>query len=229
MSNDQAIVNPTPSTNASSLNFIMYYIIGVLLKPFKSFNEEENKLNNTKNSVILTLIVTILMTLASLIQTIIYTVRVSSFSFSTGTTKSWDFSRLKDINYVQVIGKNFLIYACVILAITIVFYIGSLVIKKQLNFIKTLGISATSIIPIVVSMIISPILGAIWTPLGVLFTIAGAIYSILILFELMNKELQLEGDVKIYFNLVCFSILTIALYYTYMKLLMGAIGGMILQ
>ena len=201
VNNTQTSGNQTSSANTNNLNFIKY-IIGILLRPLKSFNEEENKLSDTKNSIILALIVTVSMTLLNLIHTIIYTVRVSSYLNS---TTSWDFSNLNNINYIQVIGKNFIIYACIILAITVVFYLGSLIIKKQMNIIKNLGIVATSMIPLVLgSMILSPILGAIWIPLGVIVTVVSAIYSVLILLELMNKELQLVGDVKIYFNLVCF-------------------------
>ena len=166
------------------------------------------------------------MTLSNLIQTILSTVRVASYSWTDGYTYSWQWDNLKNIKWLEVIGKNFLIYAGIILAITIVFYLGSLVVKKQLSFIKSLSISATSVIPAVCgAMILSPILGMIWSPLSMVFTIIGLVYSLIILYEFMNNELNLEKDKKIYFNLVCFGILIIAGYYAYMKLFMSSVTG----
>lgn len=213
------------SVNSAPLNYFMY-LIAILIKPFQCYKEEENKLNNSKTSIILTLIVTVVMTLSNLIQTILYTVRVESFSLMNDSTYSWQWDNLKDIKWLEVIGKNFLIYAGIILAITIVFYLGSLVVKKQLSFIKSLSISATSAIPAVCgAMILSPILGMIWSPLSMVFTIVGLVYSLIILYEFMNNELNLEKDKKIYFNLVCFGILIISGYYAYMKLFMSSLTG----
>ena len=213
------------SVNSAPLNYFIY-LIAILIKPFQCYKEEENKLNNSKTSIILTLIVTVVMTLSNLIQTILYTVRVESFSLMNDSTYSWQWDNLKDIKWLEVIGKNFLIYAGIILAITIVFYLGSLVVKKQLSFIKSLSISATSAIPAVCgAMILSPILGMIWSPLSMVFTIVGLVYSLIILYEFMNNELNLEKDKKIYFNLVCFGILIISGYYAYMKLFMSSLTG----
>ena len=207
------------NVNTAPLNYFMY-LIAILLKPFQCYKEEEGKLNNGKTAFILTLIITVVMTVLNMIQTIISTVRVASYSFSSGYTHSWQWDNLKNIKWLEVIGKNFIIYACIILAITIVFYLGSLVVKKELSFIKSLSISATSVIPAVCgSMILAPILGMIWEPLGVVFTFIGFVYSLIILYEFMNNELNLEKNKKIYFNLACFGILVIASYYSYMKLI----------
>ena len=211
----------TENVSTAPLNYFMY-LIAILLKPFQCYKEEESKLNNGTTSFILALIVTIAMTLLNLIQTIISTVRIPNYSLLDKITYSWQWDNLKYIKWVEVIGKNFLIYAGIILAITIVFYFGGLVLKKQLSFVKSLSISTTSVIPAVCGvMILSPILGMIWSPLSMVCTIIGLVYSLIILYELMNNELNLEKDKKIYFNFVCFGILAIAGYYAYMKLFMA--------
>lgn len=225
--NQNNIQQPGQQSNAgvAPLNYIMY-LIAILLKPIKCFKEEENKLNNPKTSFILVLIITGVMTVSNFLHTVITTVRVANYSWSEGYTYSWDFSRMKNINYLEVIGKNFLIYAGIILSIAVVFYLGSLVIKKNLNFIRTLSISATSVIPAVIgSMILSPILGLIWSPLSMVFIIIGLVYSFVILYELINSDLQLEGDIKIYFNAICFGILIVAGYYVYINLLVSSISS----
>ena len=214
----QKTVNNNSNVNKASLNYIMY-IVAILLKPFKSFREEESKLNDPKTSFILTLMISGAMTIINLIKTILLTVHVPSYSFSEGYSYSWQWDNIKNIKWIEVIGKNFLIYTGIIFAIAIVFYLGSLVIKKQISFIKTLSISASSMIPAVLGiMVISPIAGKIWVHLSVIFMIVGAVYSFVIFYELMNDELKLEGDTKVYFNLVCLGILAIAGYYAYMKL-----------
>ena len=217
----QSSANVKAST--SPLNFLMY-IIAVMIKPFKSFKEEETKLNDTKTSLILALIMSGAMTIINLIKTIFSTVRVASYSWTSGYTYSWQWDNLKNIKWVEVIGKNFLIYACILLAIALIFYLGSLIIKKQLSFIKSLSIASTAVIPaIICAMIISPLAGKIWIPLSIVFTAIGGVYSFIILYELMNEELKLDGDKKIYFNLICLGILTIAGYYAFMKLFMSSL------
>lgn len=223
--NQQITQQSVSNTNVSALplNYLMY-IIAILIKPFKSFKEEETKLNNTKTSLILTLIISGAMTVINLIKTIFSTVRVASYSWTAGYTYSWQWNNLKNIKWIEVIGKNFLIYTCVIFAIALVFYLGSLIIKKQLSFIKSLSITSTSIIPAIVCvMIISPLAGKIWSPLSVIFMAVGGVYSLLILYELVNSELKLDKDTKIYFNLTCLSILAIAGYYAFMKLFMSSV------
>ena len=211
--------NNNASVNTNPLNYIMY-IIAVVLKPFKNFKDEEAKLNNPKTSLILTLIVTGSMTIINLITTIFNTVHIKTFL---GESK-WVWENLKEIKWLEVIGKNFLIYAGIIFAITIVFYFAGLVVRKQVNFIKMLSISTTAIIPVVVGgMILSPIGGLIWEYLPMAFTIIGFMYTFVILHELMNDQLQLNGDTKIYVNAVCYSILILVAYFVISRLILSSI------
>ncbi len=224
-SQNQTTQQPNNPVSTASLNYFMY-IIAILLKPFKCFQEEETKLNNPKTSVILALVVSVVMTIINMVKTILTTVRVSSYSWTEGHTSSWQWDNLQNIKWLELIGKNFLIYVCIIFAITLVFYLGGLVAKKQLSFIKSLSIAATSVIPAVFGiMILSPLGGMIWSPLSIVFMVVGAVYTLIILYELMNSELKLEKDAKIYFNLICFGILAVAGYYAYMKLFMSSVAG----
>lgn len=219
----QSVNSGSSNVSTAPLNYLMY-IITILIKPFKSFKDEETKLNNTKHSFILALIISGAMTIINLIKTIFSTVRVASYSWTKGYTYSWKWDNLKNIKWLEVIGKNFLIYAGIILAIALVFYLGSLIVKKELSFVKSLSIASTAIIPVVIgAMIISPLIGKIWSPLSVVFTVVSGTYSLIILYELMNDKLKLDEDIKIYFNVVCLGILAVAGYYVYMKLLMSSV------
>lgn len=211
----------------TSLNYFMY-IIAVFLKPIKSFKEEENKFINPKTSIIFSTVVAILITLINLVKTMISTVFVKSFDYKTFKMKtSFDFSRLKDLDYVSLIGKNLLIYAGIILAIALVYYLATLIIKKESNFFKLLATSATSVIPFVLlTMVVSPLLGKVWSPLSIVSIVVGAVYTLLIFITLINKDISFSsGDSRVYFNLACLTILGTAGYYVYMKLMLSGIGN----
>ncbi len=219
-------VPPVQSQLNMSLNYFRY-IVYSLIQPINTYKNENSKLTNFKNSFILVLIVAGIATLANFIQTVINTVRVVNYSLFSDPTTTWDFSRMKDIKYLDVIGKNFLIYVGIIFGIAIIFYLGSLIIKKNINFNKILGIVSSSLIPIVLgAFIISPILGLLWNPLSIIFTLISLVYSFIALYEIINGEIMLEKDKKIYFNIICFSIILVAGYFIYVKLFMNQISDL---
>ena len=211
-------VNVVTNTN-KAMNFFMY-ILMILIKPFKTFKEEEEKLTDTKNSLILSGILVGLMLVINLIKSMITTVFTKKMDYTTFKLKTViDFSNLKNLDWLDLLGKHLLIYAGIILAIAVVYYLASLVFKKNGNFIKLLSISATSLIPFtLVGMFASFVLGKIWSPLYIVCVIVSLIYSVLILVSLINKQFEFENnDTKIYFHLICLGVLAVAGYYLYMK------------
>lgn len=227
--NYQQPMNNQNNVNVSNapLNYLMY-IVAILLKPFKCFKEEEAKLRNTKTSLIFSSIIAGAMMLITLFKAMIAVVFTKTMDYSTFKYKtSVDFSRLKDLDWLSLIGKNLLIFAGVIVAIALVYYIVSLIFKKSTNFIKMLSISATSLIPyIVLGMIVSPLIGKIWAPLSIFAMIIGVVYSLLIFINLINDDLVFDSvDSKIYFHLICLSILGSAGYYLFMKLMVSSVSN----
>lgn len=219
----------TNTAPAAKVSFMGYFfiILAVILKPFTAFKEELNKFNSFKNSAIMSLIVSGVGTLINLITTMLNSVMVKSYDWSSGGYKTtWTWENLKEIKYLEVVGKNFLIYLGVIVAIAVVYYIASLIVKKQTNFSRLLGISAIAVAPMLVcSLVLSPLLALIWAELAMPITLIGAVYTIVLVYEGMNNEVLVDGNAKYYFNLVCLSILGIAAYYLYMKLFMSSISG----
>lgn len=219
----------TNTTPAAKVSFMGYFfiILAVILKPFTAFKEELNKFNNFKNSAMMSLVVSGVGTLINLITTMLNSVMVKSYDWSSGGYKTtWTWDNLKEIKYLEVVGKNFLIYLGVIIAIAAVYYIASLIVKKQTNFSRLLGIAAIAVAPMLVcSLVLSPLLALIWIKLAMPITLIGAIYTVVLVYEGMNNEVLVEGNAKYYFNLVCLSILGIAAYYLYMKLFMSSISG----
>ena len=222
--NSLSYQQPINSVNNTQLDYFNY-MFNAFLKPIECFKKEENKFNDTKTSIIFSSIIAVIIMIINLIKTMISAILTKSFDYTTFKTKTTiDFSKLKDLNYLDLIGKQLLIYAGIILVIALVYYLASLVIKKQTIFTKMLAISATSVMPFVIlGMVISPILGKIWTPLSIISLVIGVVYSLLIFITLINKDITFDNeDKKIYFNLVCLSILGSALYYVYIKLLISS-------
>lgn len=205
-----------------------FFILAIVLKPMTFFKEELKRFNEMKFSVIFAAIITGIATSLTLISTMISSVIVKNYDWLSGSTvTTWTWDNLKNIDYIGVIGRTFLLYALVLLVISGVYYLAGLVIKKQLNFYRLLGITSASVIVAVIgSMLISPILGSIYFPLGVIVTAVGAVYSLLILIEGMNDELKLDNkDVKVQFNVICLSIIFVVAYIVLMQFVSSAIGG----
>ena len=217
MSNNvNATVIQTKSDPLGTLN-IFAFIIAVILKPISSFKGSVQKLENQKNSLVLTIVLAVVMTITNLITTVINTVREYSYY---KRTYSWHWDNLKDFKWFSVIGKNFLVYLCIFLIVAGVFYLVSLVFKKTLPYLKSLAIVVSAFIPGVIgTMIVGPLLSLIYTPLSMLVIALSIVYSITILYELINEELKLESDQKVYFNIVCYGVMMIIGYFAFTKLI----------
>ncbi len=204
------------------------YAKDVLLNPYKTFKEKETELTETKNALIFSGILAVVMMLITLLTAMITSIFVKELSAKTFELHTVvKFSNLGDLNYLVLIGRNLLIYAGIIAAIAGVYYIVSLIFKKESKFTKLLSISATSIIPfIALGMILSPILSLIWTPLSIIAKVGGLVYSILVFMSLIKEELSFETkDLEIKFHLICLTILGTIGYYLYIKLFMAVVNS----
>ena len=107
-----AVTTPVVSrTSSITIKNYFFIILAVILKPFTAIKEELAKFSDLKNSAILTGIVAIIATLASLIQTMMNAVVVTNYNILKGTTTTWVWDNLKNVEYIKVIGTNLLVYA----------------------------------------------------------------------------------------------------------------------
>lgn len=221
--NVQPAYTPSSATqvNAGSLNYFKY-MLNAILKPFDSFKKEETNLSSFKNSGILVAIIVVALTVINLISTMITSVRVTSFWTD---EVEWVWENLKNIEYFKVIGQNLLMYAGTIFAISGVYFLASLVLKKESKFVKLLSATTTAFIPMAVAMsILSPLLSLINTYIGLVITIVGFVYFLVILLELLNDQIVIENkNTRIYFHLVCLSILLIGGGFIAYKLVLGSL------
>lgn len=222
----QMSANAQAAVKTSFVGFFMA-MLAVVLKPFTAFKEHMGKFENIKNSAILSVLVAGCATIVNLLTSMIGSIFVKKFDWTTGKyTTSLVFENLGNIDYLSVIFKNFLIYAVAIFGVAALFYVAGLIAKKQVKYPRLVGIAALSFVPVVVcGLVVSPIVGLVWSLLSLPVTLIGAAYTIILLYEGMNAELMLEGNMKYYVNLACFSILAIAGYYLVIVLILGSLAS----
>lgn len=221
--NTQPVYNSNSIAQVKKGNFNYFkYIINAILKPFDSFKKEETNLSSFKNSGILVTIIVVALIILNLISTMITSVRVTSFW---SDEVEWVWENLKNIEYFKVIGQNLLMYAGIIFAISGVYYLASLVIKRDAKFVKLLSATITAYIPLAVATsILSPLLSLISSYVGIVVTIVGFVYFITILLELLNDQIVIENkNTRIYFHLVCLSILLVGGSFVVYKLVLGSL------
>lgn len=209
--------------SSGKLDYVKY-LLGSLLKPYDTYKNNESTLGDIKNASILTLIVVGIMTAINLLSTMISAVRHKSF-FSGEVTWNWD--NLGDVEYFKVIGLDLLVYAGIIAAIAGVYYLGSLVIKKNAKFSNLIGAATTSVVPFATcSLLLSPILSMIYSPLGIVATVVGFVYTLVTLIELVNDIVVIDNkNTRIYYHLVCLSTVIIVGGFIAYKVLVNSIFG----
>jgi len=204
------------------------YMISVIKNPITSYNAKERKYSNIKSASFLVALISGLMMLSNLIVTMVNTAHVYEFNYFTDGTYSWDWSQIKHLNYLTLLVKDYVVYALLFFAIATVFYVAFLIIKKTIKFSKVLFIATTALIPVVVAtMILAPLLNIIWGVLGASIGIVGIVYSLILLYELINSKIELELENKIYFNIITFSVIGLICYYGIINMISISISNLI--
>ena len=202
--------------------FLEYLFItfNTILKPATTLKDKISKFATFKCSFIFASFVSLIATLINLITAMFTSIVVKSYNWNLNDYETtWVWSNLKNVQYLEIILKSFLIYLGVIFVITVIYYLASLIKKKEVSFPKLLGISTLSLIPLLIcSLVISPLIALVWEELGVLIVLAGFICTLVLLYENMNNEIALKGNIKYYFNFACLFILLIIIYFVFNKI-----------
>lgn len=196
-------------------------MLNAMLKPFDSFKKEETNLSSFKNSGILVAIVVGILTIINLVTTMFNAVRVKGYL--SDETK-WGWENLKNIKYIKLIGQDILMYLGILCAISGVYFLAGLVMKKEIKFVKILSSTVTACLPIAVATaILSPLFSIFNNYIATVITVAGSVYSLMILLELLNDQIVIDNkNTRIYFHLVCISILIIGGSFIAYKLILGS-------
>lgn len=216
-------INQVVENTQEKVSLGMYFSILVagILKPKTTISEEVSKFKNIKNSLILSLIISLIGAICLLISNIISVVRVTNI-LNDKTTWVWD--NLKEFNYIKTFGTNFLIVIGIIMAITCVYYIGSLIVKKNSNFSQMLFIVTIALTPFLfIYCLGSPLVNLINIKWGIILSLIGGVYSFVIFYENINDHIGLDSNNKVYFNFICLAILLLIGYYLYGRFMVSTV------
>ena len=202
-------VQPAYSQNTmKSGKGIFKTILMSLIKPVSNFKESEMELSSTSNSFILTGVISVMVMIINLVITVCKTLFTKSaqtcfMGYCYGEELTFT-EKLKSIEWWPLIWQYIVIPAVVILLISGIYFIMSLIFKKDVKFSKLLSLTSLSLVPAFTGVIIlSPILGLMWTPASIIISVTGILYSIIILTILMYSEFNFENDDKfLLFNLI---------------------------
>lgn len=191
-------------------------LLGCILKPITYIKTKIDYYGNVKTAGFLVLVVSFARMVINLLGkmiSVVFTKQVTSL-FSGKTELKVDFSNLGDLNYFSLIFKQFIGFIIVVLAVSGIYYVVSLIFKKNINYFKVATITTVSFVPmIIVTSFISVIIGYISIPLSALLIVGSFIYSAITYVTLLNDELKLSDDMKVYFNSICLFALTVVGYF----------------
>ena len=202
------------------------FLLDALIKPFKTYNDKKAELSDNKHVFILTGVVSVAMMLLTLIRSMI-TICISTNLWTGKTT--FELSNLKYLDWVSLIFKNLLIFAAVIYVIAGVYYLATLIIKKEVKYTKLLAIACVSVIPFTAAaLFLAPLMAYIWDILMLALFVAGIVYSIMILVCLFREEVKFDNvQTEAFFNLSCLTIILTAGIYLMVRLLLSSASSLV--
>lgn len=222
----QHAVETAPKKNikfefGSAMKTYLKLLIGVFTKPVKTINEYKETTNEFLTPSIFAGIIAFVMMLISLISTIISTVHVDTLFEGT----KWEWSYIKEVPWAKSIFGNFFLYLAMIFGVAVIYYLTSLIIKKQISYTKSLIITAYALIPVfIANILLAPIFGLITYWLAAIIGLIGFVYTIVLLNQIMNKEFELDGEKKLFVNVIVNTLVVSSLFY----LLIGSVGDVLI-
>lgn len=199
------------ATVIGCLNFIW----GVILKPVTDLKSKIDDYSDIKKTGILVLLVSLARMIINLISSMISVIFMKEVNFWTGATKfTVSFERLKNLKYFDLIFKQFFGFIIVVAAVAGVYYIVSLIMKRNANYIKLVAIATVSFVPFIILSFASVLVSYIYAPASLFLIISSFVYSIFTFIIGINNEIDFENsNFKVYFHTICLIVLFILYYY----------------
>ena len=234
----------TSSASTEKPNFFAVMLAGVL-KPMTTFKENLSKFADFKNAAIIGLIVAGAATILSTITTVVGIVRTeecvencSAYSslFSSSKEKKekkmetkWKWDNLNEFDWFKTVGQTFLMNMFILVALSGAYFGTAKLFKSEkANFGRMLTVVSVGMIPTIIVSFIAPMIGAINVTFAGILNIAAVVYSLSIILVALNEESGLEGDKKVYLNIISFAIVAIAFYVLY-RILYGELADMMFK
>jgi hypothetical protein len=199
----------------SAVNFDLKYMFNKTIKfiksPLTAKKENLEKYDDIKEAGIYAVFVSLLVVIANLVTTMLNTIVTRTYTGSIELS----FDGLGDLKYLDLIFVNFLWYIGVIVVIALVYFIVMKIKDMKANYGRLLYITTGSIISYYLAItLVAPIITLISPKLyliNIIVSLSALMYGMIVFYELVNEELKLTGDKKIFFNMVCTIILVIIL------------------
>ena len=191
------------------------FIIAVALKPVNAFKSRIKDYSDIKSAGILVLFVSLAKMVIGLLGNMISVIFVKEITSWKGDTKlTVSFERLKNLDYFDLIVKNVFWSIVVIAAVAGIYYIVSLIMKKNVNYFRLAAITAVSFVPVYVVSFVGIIIAYIYAPLSAFLLVAAIVYSLFTFVNAINEEIKFDDpDYRVYFHTICMTVIFIAAYY----------------
>ena len=175
-----------------------------ILKPVNSVEENAASFKDAKMTFIFAGIITVLITVSNLLATMLSTIFSKQYDFWTQKYNwSISFSNLSSLDFSDLIFTRLVQYALIILGIAGIYFLATSILKKNVSYVKILGIVSLAVIPSVILSFCASVLGIIWNPLGLFIEAAAVAYVILILTFSLKNILKIDDvDKLVFYNVV---------------------------
>lgn len=220
----------TSKTNSfdfvSCIKDCLMFILAAAMKPLTAIKSKIEEYSDVKKCGILVGVVALGRMLINLLSNIISVVFVKQYNLFKGTTSlEVSFDNLGNLNYFDLIVKQFIGFIIVVAAVAGIYYIVSMIMKKNTNYFKLAAITAVSFVPLFVAGLLAVILSYIWVELGVFIVFAALVYSVITFVYSINQEVKFDDkNFMIYFQTICFTIIFIVAYYVLKNGIFSALG-----
>lgn len=199
------VVSPKKKTNENY--FISYFknLFSFVTKPV-SFLKGKNKLDDTGKAFTYAGISLGMMWIANIIMKLIYA-GIYSAKLS---SKFFKVNFLKYLSFPKIILLDLVIFAAIIFGLAGIITLAGVITKKKVKYTKMLSLVSMAIIPYAIGAIILYTLFSTFSlVLAFIFGVLGLMYTIILIISVINNELDLDGDKKIYVNAIIFCVLAI--------------------
>lgn len=201
-----------PLKDKPSKSVHYFSMIGKFLgRPISTIQEQVNNFT-MKDSAIIMVLTSIIAVLLNFIVQAINTIKETTIDWNNGgTTIEWNFENLKELNYIDILLKNWAYILIIILVLTAIYYVVALFARRKIKVYPILSLISLSILPIVVTtFVLFPIIGEFSLLIAIIILIIGFVYSNLILILGINEVVAFEKlDSKIYYQLICAVLISI--------------------
>lgn len=214
------------SKNFDFVSFItecFMFILACLMKPITAIKNKINEYADVKSAGLLTVLVSLCRMIIVLLGEMIRNVIVPSGIFKSSKF-TVSFEGLKNVAYFDIIVKQTIGFIVVIALIAGVYYVVSCVMKKTVNYFKLVSIATVSFIPMFIAGFVATIISYIYIPLGVFIVFATLVYSVITFIRCVNDEIKLDGDMMVYFQTICLTVIFIITYYVLSNTISSVIG-----